>query len=648
MKVKHILRSKKWSAVIIGVLLLILFGLIVLSIRFFDRFDLSKPVPIFLNGSYSVDGGEWKQIDSDREITDNFKKITFKGTLRSEITYYSNVSVSTKNVWFTFKDKKGKVIYDFVYETADQAYDKYILDQHYEKYIGYEFCNREYFKEHFFDYAGYPFAAYMPNTPGYNVEDYDFTSILHDYSDKDEFTLEVENPYPMNRVSFSDCFSVLLSQSNGKYLQFFFDALPPLLLYLLVCFFGMFFFPVAGFILGKVNYKYLIFGVLAFTWGLFMMVKDISGYLNMWVTDQSVCLLISTVSNYLFIIAMILYLKSNLERSINRAIGNVLATIYTILVIVCIVLQFAAVADMFATFTYMFGFTAVCAVVMTVLLIIEMRSSKKAYYLLVSWIPLAITLIIDAVNHYIHFTDVDFYFFGISVTMIYQIIRLVMDLRTQYKETIRYQKMQKELYEARVSVMVSQIQPHFMYNTLSSIAMLCKLDPDTAYQATITFSQYLRSNMDSLKQTKLVPFEQELEHLKKYLYIEKLRFGKKLNIEYDIQATDFKLPQLSIQPLAENAVKHGISKKRGGGTLTIATRETDTDYEIIISDDGVGFDPNAPKPDDGRSHIGMENIHRRLKEMCNAEIIIESEVGKGTVATVKLPKEDQNNEDNVR
>lgn len=197
---------------------------------------------------------------------------------------------------------------------------------------------------------------------------------------------------------------------------------------------------------------------------------------------------------------------------------------------------------------------------------------------------------------------------------------------------------EKELYEARVQIMVSQINPHFMYNTLSSIAMLCEIDPDVAQEMTITFAKYLRENMDSLKQTKPVPFDKELEHLKKYLYIEKIRFDDRLNVEYDIQATDFELPQLSIQPLVENSVKHGIGKKEDGGTVTIATRETDTAFEVIISDDGVGFDVNAPQKDDGRSHIGMENIRKRLKDMCDADIIIESEIGKGTTSKVIIPK----------
>lgn len=213
-------------------------------------------------------------------------------------------------------------------------------------------------------------------------------------------------------------------------------------------------------------------------------------------------------------------------------------------------------------------------------------------------------------------------------------LALEIDLYT--KENLR---VQQELYDAQVQVMVSQIRPHFMYNALSSIAILCKLDPATAYEATVTFSKYLRGNMDSLKQTKPVPFERELEHLKQYLYIEKLRFADKLNIEYDIQATDFKVPMLSIQPIVENAVKHGVGMKREGGTVTIASKETETGYEIIISDDGVGFDINAPKKDDGRSHIGMENTRKRLRDMCHAEIIITSQPGEGTTARIIIPKE---------
>lgn len=225
------------------------------------------------------------------------------------------------------------------------------------------------------------------------------------------------------------------------------------------------------------------------------------------------------------------------------------------------------------------------------------------------------------------------------------------DIERSNKENVRIavarERAEKEAYEAKVAVMASQIRPHFMYNALTSIAMMCQIDPETAQEATITFAKYLRGNMDSLKQTKPVPFEVELDHLKKYLYIEKLRFGKKLNVEYDIQATGFKLPMLSVQPLVENAVKHGVGMKKGGGTVTVISRESENAFEVIVRDDGVGFDINAPKKDDRRSHVGMENTRSRLKEMCCGTVNIESTVGVGTTAAIILPKEGQNNEDTV-
>lgn len=228
---------------------------------------------------------------------------------------------------------------------------------------------------------------------------------------------------------------------------------------------------------------------------------------------------------------------------------------------------------------------------------------------------------------------------------------LALEIEHYTKENVRIaserERAEKELYEAKVQIMVSQIRPHFMYNALSSIAMLCTLDPERAQEATVTFADYLRGNMDLLKQTAPVPFETELEHLKKYLYIEKLRFGKKLNIEYDIQTTDFKVPLLSIQPLVENAVKHGVGMKKKGGTVTISARQTDSGYEVVISDDGVGFDTDAPKKDDGRSHVGMENTVKRLKDMCGADVITTSAVGEGTTVRVILPKEEQDNEDSM-
>jgi len=199
-------------------------------------------------------------------------------------------------------------------------------------------------------------------------------------------------------------------------------------------------------------------------------------------------------------------------------------------------------------------------------------------------------------------------------------------------------KAEKEAADSKTQIMISQIQPHFIYNTLNSIYYLCDKEPETAKKAISEFSDYLRTNLNFMDKKAYVSFEQELEHIKRYLSLEKMRFEDELKIEYDIQCTTFKLPALSIQPLIENAVKHGVCKKQGGGTVKIWSRDALSHFEIGIDDDGVGFDVNKPF-DDNRRHIGLENTKARLNDMCNATIEITSEIGVGTKVLIKLPKE---------
>ena len=155
-----------------------------------------------------------------------------------------------------------------------------------------------------------------------------------------------------------------------------------------------------------------------------------------------------------------------------------------------------------------------------------------------------------------------------------------------------------------------------------------------------SFAEYLRNNLSSLEETGLIAFETELEHIKTYLDIEKVRFEDTLEIEYCIQCVDFSLPVLTVQPIVENAVKHGTSKKRGGGKVTISTYEANDSYVITVLDTGSGFDPEKPK-NDGKRHIGIENVKQRLCNMCRGTLTIESEVGVGTIATIRIPKGDK-------
>ena len=193
-----------------------------------------------------------------------------------------------------------------------------------------------------------------------------------------------------------------------------------------------------------------------------------------------------------------------------------------------------------------------------------------------------------------------------------------------------------ELKESRISIMLSQIQPHFIYNTLGTIERMCLKDPEKAFDLVRNFSLYLRGNFSELDSVTPVRFAEEIKHVEYYVNIEKVRFPD-MNIEYDVETTDFVLPALSVQPLVENAIKHGLMRLETGGTVVIRSYETKTHFCVEVKDDGVGFDTSLPIED--KKHVGLRNIRGRLKAMVNGELFIESKPGAGTRAVIRIPKE---------
>ena len=205
------------------------------------------------------------------------------------------------------------------------------------------------------------------------------------------------------------------------------------------------------------------------------------------------------------------------------------------------------------------------------------------------------------------------------------------------EKNIKLKEEQEKLKDANVKIMVSQIQPHFTYNTLSSISTLIPIDPEKAQKALDDFTDYLRMNFSTLTATKQVPFDDELKHIKTYVNLEKLRFNERLNVIYDIKVTNFFVPPLSIQPLVENAIKHGILKKFEGGTVTLKTYEDENSYIVEVIDDGVGFDMEKVDFNDN-VHIGLNNVRHRIITMSNGDIKFESALNKGTKVVVHLLK----------
>lgn len=192
---------------------------------------------------------------------------------------------------------------------------------------------------------------------------------------------------------------------------------------------------------------------------------------------------------------------------------------------------------------------------------------------------------------------------------------------------------QLEIANQRASVMVLQMRPHFIYNTLMSIYCLCDQDSQKARQVTMDFTNYLRKNFNAVASDSTIPFSAELEHTRAYLAVEQAQFEDMLLVEFDTPVTNFRLPPLTLQPLVENSVKHGMNPYSGPLHVSVRTRRTEAGIEVIVEDNGPGFDPD----DESKPHTTLTNIRQRLEMMCGGSLVIRPRDGGGTVATVTIP-----------
>ena len=194
-------------------------------------------------------------------------------------------------------------------------------------------------------------------------------------------------------------------------------------------------------------------------------------------------------------------------------------------------------------------------------------------------------------------------------------------------------RQQREIANQRASVMVLQMRPHFIYNTLMGIYYLCDQDPGSAKRVTLDFTTYLRKNFTAIASEDTIPFQDELEHTRAYLAVEQAQFEDSLFVRFDAPHTMFRVPPLTLQPIVENAVKHGMKSCSDPLHISVVTRQTDTASEIIVEDDGPGFGP----VDDDAPHIALSNIRQRLALMCKGKLTIAPREGRGTSVKVTIP-----------
>ena len=249
-----------------------------------------------------------------------------------------------------------------------------------------------------------------------------------------------------------------------------------------------------------------------------------------------------------------------------------------------------------------------------------------------SWLPILVTALIAGAV-FMDFTVIfdeqplSFLTMAIVISCVFYYIWLHLQFVREHEQALQA--------EQRIQIMMTQIQPHFLFNTLSAIRTLCAKDPPTAIHIIEQFSLYLRQNLESLNQSNLIPLDRELEHTRIYAEIEMLRFPN-IRVDYDIQDEHYKVPALTIQPLVENAIRHGV-RIREEGIVTVKTYRGGMDHVIVIADNGKGFD--AEKPEEEGAHIGLANVKSRLEQLCHGTLTIESRPDEGTTITIKIPVE---------
>ena len=265
------------------------------------------------------------------------------------------------------------------------------------------------------------------------------------------------------------------------------------------------------------------------------------------------------------------------------------------------------------------------------------RLSRKVFFaFLIAILPIMIALITHLFIDVFTLIDISYVCSALAMYSLILSDQIEQDRRRQQvivRQQTEIARQQQEIAHERASVMVLQMRPHFIYNTLMSIHSLCRLDPMKAQQITMDFTNYLRRNFNAVSSDSTIPFSTELEHTRAYLAVEQAQYDDMLVVYYDTPYTHFRLPPLTLQPIVENAVKHGMNPYAGPLHVTIRTYHTDSASVLVVEDNGSGFDPAA----DSESNTALTNILKRLELMCGGKMEIASRKTGGTIVTLTIP-----------
>lgn len=542
-------------------------------------------------GEYSIDGGEWLEYSHDLKLPSYEGDIVFRGKLNK----------LTNDQLLFYMDHIGvKIDVD-----GEEVYVNEVYPGHYRA----EMC-----------------GAYWGNV---DFGDVDSDSII---------TITLHNVHEYGNANAFNTFMNSLCVGTEKGLDFLltnyhviYKVMGIITLVFAILIIGM----AVGYFVQRVSYYSEL-------WSIGLMVLFMGVYIYMEIIELNLNYNLVVFNTTIRLLALMFTTGELLSfiRKILTGKRKMIATAATIfLVSNSYALLFFAITDQL-TICQVEGRWAMIQLIISVIFLfisaLELRKkNKKTNLVWISVTALLIASILELFNARLNFWTSGLFNKNVfSIILIAHVVKAARGLISNHEDSARYKALANELKNNRIVLAMSQIRTHFIFNVLTAISGMLEYDPKLADETLITFSRYLRANIDVMEQDGLEPFEKSLAHLNDYVALEQIRFGDKLkyitNIEYD----DFLIPPLALQPIIENSIKHGVLNKIEGGTIVLSSKLEGDNIVIRIIDDGIGFDVNAPRSD---KSVGMKNVRFRLESMVKGSIKVNSSKGNGCETIITIP-----------
>lgn len=566
-------------------------GLLVISAsRQSHQAVMSIPIPVHFTGEYSQSGGEWQMLDTETDLSSYNGAVTLRGRFDIELLEGAEIRFYLNHIGVDIY-RDGEILYESSHEK-------------------------------FPDMCGSTWVSW----------------VLPAASSEDVLEIRLNNPHGFGNRDAYNQFLDSIYMGGDVVMKNYFErqSLPYkvtsiFILVVSIALIG----TAAGYRLLRLpdNSLLLKVGIMSLMVGVYMYfdVKDASLWSGQMAFNTYVRRLAMMTAAWLMGACVAELLHGKRRKAAEIAVYALMLTDFVLMAV-----SLAGVMGIYDTGIYWAAVQGAVSLLLLVLTVMEAKEGGERRGLMQSSaIVLLTVLLLELVN-----SCTGWWQGGIFMKIIFAVlfgfhlVRAAWVVAKNQQDSIRAEKLREELKNSRIVLAMSQIRTHFVFNILNAISGMCEYDPQKADETLVMFSRYLRSNINIMEEDEPEDFAKSLEHLEEYVFLEQMRFGEKIQFVKTIETENFRIPPLVLQPLVENAIRHGLLHKKQGGTVSLHTWTENGDSIIEIADDGVGFD-TTDVPEE--QSVGMKNVRFRLKYMVGGTMDVKSTPGQGTTVTITIP-----------